>query len=283
MLKKKILFLAQVAFYLAVIWFVARRLNQLISVINPSILLEKPLEVSISAVCFLLFYGLMSMHWKRICDNYTKFPQQKQWLAYFASQPYKYLPSSFFTFSSRAVYASKLGLPAKQSSLVQIIENFNILLGGFGVAVVFLAFASSLSLGLLISGAGLLTIAAISRIPAVRLPKTAYSIAGKQWVKLFLFSLAGWVFAGSAFYFMLLASGEGASFVPAVAANAIAMCLGIVAIFAPGGIGVREFVYSKFSISTTGIIMWRLLTLFIDLAVGLVAILLINRQPRVTS
>jgi uncharacterized membrane protein YbhN (UPF0104 family) len=270
--------LIQVTFYLAVIWFVAQRFNQLVSTVKPSILLNRPLEVGVSAVCFMLFYGLMSVHWKRICDNYVKFPQQQQWLAFFASQPYKYLPSSLFSFSSRAVYAQKLGLPLKQSSLVQIIENLNILLGGFTLAVILLAYVASPHLGILISALGILALAAARRIPLVRVPKTAYKIAGNHWVELFYLSITAWFFAGLAFYFMVLASGTTVSLVSAIAANALAMGLGIIAIFAPGGIGVREFVYSKFSISSTGIIMWRLWTIFIDVVVGLVAILLINRR-----
>lgn len=278
MSKRRLLLIVQAVFYGALIWFVVQRFDKLVASIDLGILLERPLHVAASIIFFLLFYGLLAVHWKLVCDKYEKYPQDQQWLSFFASQPYKYLPSSVFTFSSRAVYAKKLGLPMKQSSAVQLIENFNILGSAFCTAILFLLFNTAPVLGAVASVLLLAALIGITFIPAVKLPKTALSISGRYYVRLLLLALAAWLSAGVAFYFIILATGSGISFVSAVAANAIAVGLGIVAVFAPGGIGVREFIYNKFSIGTTAIVLWRLLTLVVDLAVGLTAIYLIKRK-----
>lgn len=277
--KKQLLFVAQIAFYVALIWYVSQKWSELTAVINPRLLLERPIPTVLSLICFLGFYGLLSLHWSKLCARYTKFPQQRQWLAFLASQPYKYLPSSAFTFSARAVYAKKLGLPLKQSTAVQLIENLNILGSGIALGALLLAFEYSFNLGILLGGIGMLAIIGVCMVPSLKIPKTAINISGKEWVGLALMAGAGWVLAGAAFYFLASAAGTPAAFVYAVAANSLAMCLGILAVFAPGGIGVREFVYSKFMVTATAIAMWRILTLLIDVVVGLAAILIINRRP----
>jgi uncharacterized membrane protein YbhN (UPF0104 family) len=233
--------------------------------------------VILSVICFLGFYALLALHWKLICDKYAKFPQRHQWLSFFASQPYKYLPSSIFAFSSRAVYAKKLGLPMKQSTLVQLLENINIILGAFLVAVVSLAFQASLKIGIGASALTILCLCGAVLIPSIKVPKSALYLSGHEWVKLLLLTFSAWLLAGTAFYLIVLANGQSISYLTAVAANSIAVGLGILAVFAPGGIGVREFVFSKFNISSGPIITWRLLTLIVDVIVGVAAIYTIKR------
>ncbi|HSX27208.1 MAG TPA: lysylphosphatidylglycerol synthase domain-containing protein [Patescibacteria group bacterium] len=280
MSKRSLLLAVQIVFYGALIWFVVQKFDKLTASVDLGILLNKPLHIVLSILCFLAFYGLLSLHWMQISDKYEKFPQSHQWLAFFASQPYKYLPSSVFTFSSRAVYAKKLGLPMKQSSAVQLIENFNILSAGFCIALLFLIYHASAFLGTFAGLLFLLGLFAVCFVPVFKLPKTAIKISGRDWAKLFILPLAGWLIAGLAFYLIVLATGQQIEFASAVATNAMAVALGILAIFAPGGIGVRELVYNKFSVGNAGIILWRLLTLVIDIAVGLVAIYAINRSLR---
>ncbi len=274
--KKWLLLFIQVGFYAAVIWFVSQKFNQLADSVDIGLLVNKPILLIFSIACFLLFYGLLSLHWKRICDQYAKFPQHHQWLSFFASQPYKYLPSSIFTFSSRGMYAKKLGLPVKQSSVVQLIENFNVQLAGLSVALVFLCYRLSTMAGVGVSALFILGLIAISFIPTFKLPKTALEISGQTWAKLFVLPVLGWLAAGTGFYLVVMATGQQIEFTSAVAANTVAVSLGILAIFAPGGIGVREFVYNKFSVGNTGIILWRLLTLILDVVIGVIAICWIN-------
>lgn len=280
MSKKYALLVLQVGLYVAVIWFVSQRFQELYQSIDFSTVIDKWPLLVLSIGCFLLFYGVLSIHWKEICDKYTKYPQNHQWLSFFASQPYKYLPSSVFTFSSRAVYAKKLGLPIKQSSAVQLIENLDILLSGLCVALLFLGFKASLTAGIITSGLFLVVLCAVTYVPSLKVPKTAINISGREWVRLFSLPVLGWFAAGAAFYFLVMATGAQIDFVTAVSANAIAVSLGILAIFAPGGIGVRELVYDKFNVSNAGIILWRLLTLVIDIVVGALAIYRLNRLSK---
>lgn len=277
MSKRTLLLILQIAFYIVLIGFVVQKFDELTNSVNLNILLDKPFYVVFSIICFLIFYALLSLHWKLVCDKYEKFQQNRQWLAFFASQPYKYLPTSIFTFSSRAVYSKRLGLPIKQSSAVQLIENLNILLGSFVTALLFLIYNESIPLGFAASVLLILILSAVCFVPTLKIPKTALRLSGKEWVKLFLLSLTAWMVAGTAFYFIVLATGQQIDFASAVTANAIAVGLGILAVFAPAGIGVREFVYNKFGITNTGIIVWRLLTLLIDVVVGFMAIYWIKR------
>lgn len=62
-----------------------------------------------------------------------------------------------------------------------------------------------------------------------------------------------------------------------IAANSIAFSLSILAVFAPGGIGVREAVYSFFSIAAVTVISWRILVFVMDFLVGIVSIFLIKK------
>lgn len=280
MSKKHLLFIFQGGFYALITWFLFRKFNELYDTIDPSVLAKRPCHILLSVVCFLSFYALLAIHWKQVCSRYTKYPQSNQWLSFFASQPYKYLPSSVFTFSSRAVYAKKLGLPIKQSSVAQLVENGNILLSGFSVGMVFLAYQVSTPFGLLVTAAFLLSLGIISFVPSFKIPKTALTISGREWLKLFVIPFTGWWLAGTAFYFLVIGTGQDINFISAVAVNALAVGLGILAVFAPGGVGVREFVYNRFSINNTGIVAWRLLTLLMDVIVGLTAIYLLHRMPQ---
>lgn len=278
MSKRNLLFALQVVFYVSIVWFIIRRFDSLTATIDFGVLWSKPFYVMLSIVCFLGFYGLLARHWQLICRKYDKFPQSQQWLSFFASQPYKYLPSSVFTFSSRAVYAKKLGLPIKQSSAAQLIENLNVLSAALSVSVLFMAYHAAAIFGLLLTALLIIGLMSACFMPVFKVPKTAIKISGSEWVQLFVLPLIAWLLAGTAFYLIVLASGQPVEFVSAVAANAAAVGLGILAIFAPGGIGVREFIYDKFGINGTGIVAWRLLTLVLDVIVGLSAIYWINRS-----
>src|SRR5665811_1633710 len=60
--------------------------------------------LTLAFVCFILFYTIMSFHWLKVCRIVEPSTKPIQTLAYFASQPFKYLPSSIFSFSFRSKY-----------------------------------------------------------------------------------------------------------------------------------------------------------------------------------
>lgn len=279
MFKKFLLTVLQLVFLSLVAWFIVSRLDELYAAVDTSLIRENPSLILLSVVLFLAFYSVLAIHWMGVCRLVDSENYEKQWLAFLASQPYKYLPSSVFTFSARASYAKKLGTTIKKSSLAQVVENGNILLGALCISIIFLAYNYSVLLGIGATLVMIFLMGAVIAIPRLKIPKTSLEVSGREWLNLFLLTLIAWVIAGGSLYFLNKAVGDNVSFVSIVAANSIAMGLGIVAIFAPGGIGIREFIYAKFSIGAPVIILWRLLTLLIDVVLGVWAIILIKNNP----
>jgi uncharacterized membrane protein YbhN (UPF0104 family) len=58
----------------------------------------------------------------------------------------------------------------------------------------------------------------------------------------------------------------------AISANAAGYAVSILAVFAPGGLGVREFTLYLFSVQNPAILLWRLITLAGDLLLGFGAV-----------
>jgi uncharacterized membrane protein YbhN (UPF0104 family) len=63
-----------------------------------------------------------------------------------------------------------------------------------------------------------------------------------------------------------------------VAASSIATASGMMVIFAPGGIGVREAVFSWFGFVASTIIVWRCITFVVDIVMGVISIAMIARR-----
>lgn len=230
-----------------------------------------------SLLFFLAFYGLLSLHWMLICEEVDKKSNSNQVFAFFASQPYKYLPTSLFTFSFRAKYAKDLGLGLKLSSIAQLIENFNILLSGTLIAVIFYLQYNYPILGLLIIIiASFILIVLYINNYNVRIPIVKLKISTKSASKYISLVSLAWVVSGFSFYLLGQAFGLDIGLFRSVASNAGAFISGILAFFAPGGIGVRELVFTAFGIQSLMIVLWRLLTFCVDIIVGILAILYIK-------
>lgn len=237
----------------------------------------------IIGVTFLVtYYVIMSIHWKMLCQVIDETTNQKQWLAYYASQPYKYLPTSLFTFSFRAKYAKALGMGVRKSSTAQLIENFNLIGGALGLTIIMLAFQHGRLLGMTVVLSSFLVIFALWRRNEVRIrfKKTNVNLYLRKWLPTFILAMIGWLAAGAAFYFISRIFPSPPSILLAIAANSAAFALGILAVFAPGGIGVRELVFAYFSVEGSVIALWRLVTLMLDVMLGAVAILGINRLTK---
>lgn len=232
----------------------------------------------LSAGLFLLFYILLSVHWLRVCRLVDGEASGRQALAFFASQPYKYLPTSIFTFSYRAVFAKQAGLPLKKSSLAQLIENGSIVASGLLVAlVVYLASVNIAALIILL----LFLIIIYLVIPKelnLRLRRYITVQSKTDLSQVFGLACLSWLVSG--FSFLAVSGALGISLDPiiAIAANSAAYVLGILAVFAPGGIGIREVVLAFFSISGAAIIAWRLLTFIGDMVFGTAAILILRQK-----
>jgi uncharacterized membrane protein YbhN (UPF0104 family) len=261
------LFLTIGALYFGISYFI-----ELINEITRSKVSINYLLLIFSGFLFLLFYVILSFHWYRLTSLFIG-KKNQQFLSFFASQPYKYLPTSLFTLSFRAKYAKDLGMDIKKSSLAQVVENLNMLSTGIFVGIVFYLMSGKQFLIL-----GLLFLAIIS-VWLFTPNKLNLNIKSKainidknyEFVNLTLTSLA-WIVSG--FSFLVLANGLNLDLgvYEALSANAIAYTLGIFAFFAPGGIGVREWVFSLYNISNVAIVGWRIMTFFADMILGFIAI-----------
>lgn len=236
--------------------------------------------IVLSVLFFFLFYSLLSIHWNRVSKTFNH-NSNKQYLAFYASQPYKYLPTSLFTFSFRAKYSKDLGMSVKKSSLAQLLENINMLSSGMVVGAMFYLsyvgyyFASAIIVILALVGYHLLP-----RSIEFSIKSKTLKINKKNELFNLLLTTLAWVASGISFYLLSMGLGVSTGIVEALSANALAYTLGIVAFFAPGGIGIREWVFSLFSISSAVVLGWRIMTFLADLVLGFVGILLIYRQKK---
>lgn len=236
----------------------------------------------LSVVMFLAFYMLASLHWSMICRLIDKKASKLQPAAFFASQPYKYLPTSIFTFSFRAKFAKALGTPIKESSYAQLLENFNILTSGIIVSGVFLLLYWNVLAGLLVIGISFIAIYFLHRNKVeFKLPILSKKVIPiYQLLPALLLITAAWVIGGIGFYFTAVALNNDADVRLMIAANAAAYVASILAVFAPGGIGVRELVLANFSVSNAAIVLWRIVTFAVDMISGLAGIVFIRRTTK---
>lgn len=228
-------------------------------------------------ILFFGFYILFSLHWLYICRLIDGRASNKQILAFFASQPYKYLPTSIFTFSFRAKFAKQAGMPLKQSSYAQLLENFDIVLGGAAVSATLYIYSHSVLYGLLaaVVGVAILGVAHHQKL-TIKVPRKNRTIPVYKMASKLLLMCAGWLVAGLSFWCVSKALGFQPNIALMIAANAAAYVASILAVFAPGGIGVRELILKWFSAQNAAVVLWRLLTFSVDIILGISAIFAIR-------
>lgn len=217
-----------------------------------------------------LFYGVLAAHWQYITKHIEPNVSNSQWLALFAAQPYKYLPTSIFTLTFRAKYAKKLGMSVKRSSLAQLVENLSMLAAATAVVVaIWLSTHDEPALA---------TIAFIVCLTGFVvgfevLSRVKYGIhfPVKKRLAIFFMAVFAWIVSGIAFFLVIVGLDQQTRLVEAIGANAAAIEAGIIAVFAPGGIGIRELVYGLFNVGALVIVAWRLVTTVVDMIVGPIA------------
>lgn len=234
--------------------------------------------LALACVLFIIFYIILGWHWFSVCRVVQGDVSKKQILVFFASQPYKYLPTSLFTFSFRAKFAADAGLRLKPSSKAQLQENANILLSGAVLGSVALVLQQNMWFLLLVFLAGVGVYSLLPKKLNISLRRVSFSASKYMLTINFMIAFVGWVIAGFSFYFAGKAFDSDISLLTAIAANSFAYVAGILAVFAPGGVGVRELFYGAFSVANPLIIGWRLLTFFADLALGVVAQIILRKQ-----
>ena len=257
-------------------------MSDLVSSLDWSTIPDHIVEVLLIVFMVFVFYGLLSAHWFLACKLIDPATEKRQMLSFFASQPYKYLPTSIFTFSSRAKFSSQLGMSLKKSSAAQLVENFDLIGSAIGIGALALLFQRSQvafwgALTLLVALSG-----ALWYKGSIFVPKLRRKINLQNWIMAVFVTLCAWVVAGLAFALTAHVFSGQVSTINMIAANAIAFGASILAVFAPGGLGVRETIFTYFSVALGAIVLWRLITMAVDGVVGVVAAVMIRKQTKAT-
>jgi len=245
----------------------------------------------LSIIFFFLFYLALSIAWWQTLTLYLKKVSKINMLAFWASQLYKYLPSSLFVASFRVYYSQKFDITVKTAIKATLFENLLLIYSGVILFIGFYYHWSLLLIGILFY---LLCLQTYYRTKIdIFLDKLKLGFINKalrmdcfSYVKalqIIVYQLVGWVFVGLALYFYIKSSGSSLSnnaLISIVGFQAFSYSASILAVFAPGGLGVKEYVLKIGKIPEAAIINWRVVTILLDLVFGIVSILLIKMFTR---
>lgn len=170
----------------------------------------------------------------------------------------------------------------KESSIAQMFENASMLIGNFGLFAVLYATRFGYGLSLLVAIGGAIILMFIFKLGTLhlRVKSRNLRIHADKLVIMFCVAAAGWLTVGLSFIMLNLALGMNVNFLDFLAANTLAFSLSLLAFFAPGGIGVRELVYTYFGVSGPSIVFWRIFTFVMDFILGLGAIVVTRSKPK---
>lgn len=260
-------------------------ISDLLSEVNIRNLTINPIFLILSFVLFGGFYIVFSHHWLLAVRQVNPKAPNAQKLAFVASQPYKYLPTSAFTFSLRAVYAKKLGLSFKDSTLAQLLENFSLIGVSLALFGILFAFRLNAMYGILVllvclGVEGVLFLGNKTFIANIGSHTATVRTRGLS--IMFLVAALGWAITDVSLAMLNYSLGFGFDgVVSLMAANNLAFAASILAFFAPGGIGVREVIFETFMVLPVTILCWRIMTFMFDMVFGIGAILLIRIRKKV--
>lgn len=277
-MNNKFLKYLQLLLTIALVVFIALKAGDFFRKIDWQVIADNWLMVVFSGVLFVCGYLFLAWHWLAVCRLVDSKTSPKQWLAFFASQPYKYLPTSIFTFSSRAHFASKFGMSLKHSTQAQVIENLNLIGSALITGVILLLLLTNILLSLVITLVVVAVVLLLWRQKSLVVLKLPIDL--RKWVSSLGIVTVGWLVIGLGFFVMALGLEGRFEPVLAIAASNLATGLGIAAFFAPGGIGVRELVFATLSFASGTILIWRLVTFAVDILFGTWATWTISRGQR---
>ena len=277
--KRWILVVVQILAVLLVVVFAGLQLSDAIRSISLSNTLSIAPYLAMATLLYVVFYIILSYHWVLVCGMLEP-DSRRQWLSFFASQPYKYLPTSLFTFSFRAKYAKQLGLSYRKSSQAQLIENLSMIGTALMIATVIWLWLHGYVALAAVSAVMIMACLVVGVLILRKILKIQNEVSVIRAAGVLCVSLSAWLVAGLGL--SVLVSGiDGVGLFEetagVIAANAGAFGLGILAFFAPGGLGVRELVFQAFGIVAIAIVYWRLVTLVVDLSLGPLAWYLASR------
>lgn len=248
--------------------FSLRRSDATLSVSEINLLL-----IAGAAILYGLFYVFMAINWAYVVHIVEHRPiHWSQMWAYFASQPYKYLPTSAFSISARSIYAKKIGgLKLSATAKAQLIENGAIFASGL---IIIALVKTNLSLAVLIPLVLLIFVSLFSvSFSPYRELRRAY-----KYVTLVFITAVAWLVGGLSLFTTLHSLGAAISFEDAIYLHAATILASIAAVLVPAGIGIREAILFSQNIGLPGVLLWRALSVVVDLATGIAAIFKINRN-----
>ncbi|OGL32331.1 hypothetical protein A3F64_03215 [Candidatus Saccharibacteria bacterium RIFCSPHIGHO2_12_FULL_42_8] len=279
-MNKKLLNIIQTVLTIALIVFIVLKAGDFFKHVDWSSVASSWPAILLSGTLFVCGYLILAWHWMYVCRMIDAKASDKQWLAFLASQPYKYLPTSLFTFSSRAMFASKFGMSLKQSSEAQIIENLNLIGSALVTGGLLLLLNYNFFIGLLAAMIIATTCLLIWNQRSIKIPKVNLKLDLTKWFKSLAIVTLGWSIVGFAFFVMVIGLEGRVELILSIAASNLATGLGILAVFAPGGIGVRELVFHYLAFASSTILIWRLTTFVVDIVFGTWASWAISRSRR---
>ena len=215
-----------------------------------------PVPMAASIVLLVVTYLGLAGIWARLLRDLgidVRFGEALQTWSF--SNLGRYLPGKVWQIAGSAVVAKDLGLPAGLSVVTTLLSLAAMI--GTGAALGFWLAADALphaalrpALALLVFGLVVLVVRPeVVRGALSRLPR-GLGVAGvprpsrRAMARLILAHVGAWVGQGASLAILALAMGpvSAGAFVRFVGAYALAHVAGLLAIFAPGGLGVREAV-----------------------------------------
>jgi len=229
----------------------------------------------LGVIFYVIFYIIMSIHWSLVLSIVERQNLKlTQTLAFFASQPYKYLPTSAFSISSRSIYSKKVGARNIASTAkAQLVEYASIFLSGLLVVALV---KSNLSASITI------TLTIIIFISLLTTGLYSYKITNPlyKYISLLFIIFCAWAVSGFSLFLIMHATGYFVSYSHAVYLNTATLIASLAAVLVPAGIGIREAILFGQNIGFSGVLVWRSVSVFVDVVTGALAILKINRKNK---
>lgn len=279
-LAKRLLFLA---LFCAVLAFAGTRLARDLDELDELPQLG-PTLLAVAACA--LFYLFISAAWVRLSGPVIGPRGTRLHMAFLASQPYKYLPSSIFTFTARVRFARWAGLSWKRAAALSVLDG--VLLAGSGAAIWVVGLWPWGTVGVALLAVGVfggwtwieLVLDILWRRRGVTEPPRIDRVQLFQVSGLYS---AGWIASGLAVSALAVGFGADVGLSEAtniVRINALAFAASILAVFAPAGLGVRETLLLSADLDAEVIVSWRIVTVGFDIIGGTVGALVLKRLWR---
>jgi glycosyltransferase 2 family protein len=245
--------------------------------------------IAAALVLYALFMALAAQAWvyvARAWDDCNDRASNQLNFAFFASQPFKYLPTSVFTFAARVRFTTRSGLSTRRAAAAALLDAG--LLVGSGTAVWLLGIWPYGTLAVSCGGVALLGTWPLSsrlweRLWDKRGVVSPPELSRGDLARLGALYGAGWLMSGLALAAVASAYGTSLDLTTIwylIRVNAGTFAASILAVFAPAGLGVREALLLEADLAPAVVVVWRVITTAVDLGGGAVAMLLFSRRTQ---